>query len=60
MQQSSTTNSITVGDGGFVVIPPSVPLPGFTAKGPVPLLFVRPTIWIGEEEAELKRREEKK
>lgn len=52
---SSTTNSITVGDGVFVVIPPSAPLPGFTAKGPVPLLFMRATIWIGEEEAELKK-----
>ena len=55
VQKSSTTNSITVGDGVVVVVPPAVPLPGFDAKGPVPLLFVRPYIWIGEEEAARKK-----
>jgi hypothetical protein len=52
---TSATHSITVGDSVVVVVPPAVPLPGFTAKGRVPLLFVRPIIWIGEEEAEKKK-----
>ena len=53
VQQSSTSNSnsISVGDGVVVVVPPAVPLPGFTPKRPVPLLFVQTSIWIGEEEA---------
>lgn len=52
---SSATHSISVGDSIVMVIPPAAPLPGFEAKGPVPLLFVRPCVWIGEEEAERKR-----
>ena len=52
VQKSSTSNSnsFSVGDGVCVIVPPAVPLPGFSAKDPVPLLFVRTTIWIGEEE----------
>ena len=62
VQKSSTSNSnsISVGDGVVVVVPPAVPLPGFTSKGPVPLLFVQTSIWIGEEEALKKKQGIKK
>lgn len=52
---TSTTHSISVGDGSCMILPPAVPLPGFTAKGRVPLLFVRTTIGIGEEEEAKKK-----
>ena len=52
---SGNVDEATVGDNVVVVVPSAVPLPGFDAKGPVPLLFVRPYIWIGEEEAAAKK-----